>query len=432
MSKASRAAAKLAHVVANADRADAKRAAAINDQIAAVRVKASMPADDAVVALSPPLGPTRRAPRRAMLIVNTKSGPHHDSIMRVAEIVELLAACGIAADVRVKLHKSVARRDARAAAKAGYDLVIAAGGDGTVAAVARGVMNTGATLGIIALGTYNNIATCLGIPTDLAEACTLIANGAGRRIDVGQVTAHGCKKPRVFLEMGAVGLAAPLAPVGQYVEKGRWQRLQQPLPAAIAMQPTEVTVRLDRSHDVRQAHSLLVEVANSPRTAAGLLLAPDARMDDGLLDVAIYADLEQAALAARFVEIKAGGQPEDNRIRRATAQRVDVETAVPLPVLADSKVIGTTPARFEVLAGALAVVVGHGFGLLHPASAALVQASAALAGPAATRAAQALNGDAASETEPAADGGALVAVASAVTRVVGAAASAAGGHSNAA
>jgi hypothetical protein len=170
-------------------------------------------------------------------------------------------------------------------------------------------------------------------------------------------------------------------------------------------------------------------VANSPRTAAGLTLSPDARMDDGLLNVAIYDDLEQAALAARFVALKAGAQPEDARIQRARARYVDVETAVPLPVLADSKVVGTTPARFEVVPGALAVVVGHGFGLLRPASEELVRASAQLARPAAAQAAQALNGDTAPEAEPAGEGGALGTMASAVTRVVGAAANAVGGHS---
>jgi diacylglycerol kinase family enzyme len=63
-----------------------------------------------------------------------------------------------------------------------YRFVIAAGGDGTVESVASGLVGTTATLGIIPLGTYNNVATCLGIPTDVEQACALIACGAARRV----------------------------------------------------------------------------------------------------------------------------------------------------------------------------------------------------------------------------------------------------------
>ncbi len=74
--------------------------------------------------------------RRALLIVNSKSGPNRDSLSRTRELVDLLGAYNIAVDVRIKLSKKQAARDARAAAKAGCKLVIAAGGDGTVEAIA--------------------------------------------------------------------------------------------------------------------------------------------------------------------------------------------------------------------------------------------------------------------------------------------------------
>src|SRR4029450_5811264 len=111
---------------------------------------------------------------------------------------DMLAMFGIRADVRVKLRKSQARKEARAAAgQKRYDLIIAAGGDGTVEAVASGLIGTAATLGIIPLGTYNNIATCLGIPTDVENACALIAGGVSRNVDVGQVFARYRKGPGI-------------------------------------------------------------------------------------------------------------------------------------------------------------------------------------------------------------------------------------------
>jgi diacylglycerol kinase (ATP) len=314
-----------------------------------------------------------------MLIVNSKSGPNRDSLLRVRELVDLLAGHGIDADVRIKLHKSVARKDARAAAKAGYRLVIAAGGDGTVEAVARGLIGTDAALGIIPLGTYNNVATSLGIPTDPIEACGLIATEPIRRIDVGEVDAVGRKRPRVFLEAAAVGLAGALMPVGQHVEKGRWEAAGRVLPAALLMSPTELTLRIDGGDEPRQVHSLLLEVANSPRIGAGLIAAPAARMDDGQLDIAIYAETTQAELAARFVALKAGLAPEGPKIQRLRGQELTVQTATQMPVVADAKLIGTTPARFRVRPGALIVIAGCGIGLERPAAEALVSASTQLA-----------------------------------------------------
>src|SRR5258708_28326061 len=138
--------------------------------------------------------------RRALLIISTRSGRRHDGVMRVREIVDLLATFDIRVDVCLKLSKSQARRDARVAAKSDYSLVIAAGGDGTVESVAAGLIGTDCVLGIIPLGTYNNVATCLGIPTGMPEACALIASGSPRAIDAGQVTVHDAANPRIFFE----------------------------------------------------------------------------------------------------------------------------------------------------------------------------------------------------------------------------------------
>jgi diacylglycerol kinase (ATP) len=313
------------------------------------------------------------------MIINTKSGPKNDSILHVRHLVGLLAAHSIRVDVRVKLRKKQATAEARAAAKAGYPLVVAAGGDGTVEAVARGLVGTKTVLGIIPLGTYNNEATCLGIPTDPVQACALIATGATRPVDVGLVKARGRKKARPFLEMAAVGVTAALMPAGQSAKKGAWndavKQLPQAVQIAVQMAPVPACIRLDKTKPVRRASTLLVEVANAPRMGPGLAVSPDAVMDDGLLDVAIYDEVGQTALAARFLALKAGTTVADDRIERARARRVDVWTATPLPVIADSKVLGTTPVRIEVLPGALLAVAGQGEALSRPVSRALVAAA---------------------------------------------------------
>jgi YegS/Rv2252/BmrU family lipid kinase len=319
--------------------------------------------------------------RRALLIINTKSGPANDSISHVRDVVELLAGHGITVDVRVKLRKRQAREEARRAARSGVPLVIAAGGDGTIEAVAAGLVGSDAVLGIVPLGTYNNVAACLGLPFDVAEACALIGAGPVRRIDVGLVTARGRKRPRIFLELAAAGVTAALMPAGQDAKKGAWDAAAQTLPGAVGMRPTPAVLRLDRQSAERQAHTLLVEVANAPLMGPAFQVAPHARMDDALLDVAIYHDLTPAGLASRLVALKAGVEAEDERIERVRVQRLELRTAAPLPVMADSKVIGTTPAVFEVLPGALRVIAGHGPGLVHPVGEALLAAAVSRAHP---------------------------------------------------
>lgn len=172
--------------------------------------------------------------RRALLIINSKSGPGQDSLLRVREIVATLADFGIDADVRLKLSKSQARKQARAGARKGrYDLVIAAGGDGTVESIASGLINTSTPLGIIPLGTYNNVANSLHIPSDMRQACALLSVGAPRRIDAGMVLAHYMKNPKVFLEISSVGLGAVTGSLAQHVEKGRWDQAAHTVPALV-------------------------------------------------------------------------------------------------------------------------------------------------------------------------------------------------------
>jgi len=356
---------RVARAAVEVEQRDGSRAREIVRAQAAARIRAMLPpANQVHTSPSPPLP--------ALLIINSKSGPKRDSLLRVRELVELLAGHGIAADVRVKLHKSQARREARAAARAGYPLVLAAGGDGTVAAVARGLVGTKTVLGVIPLGTYNNVATSLGIPTGATEACALIAAAPVRAIDVGEVYARGMKRPRVFLEVGAVGVAAPLTVASQGFEKGRWDAVTKHLPHAVEMSPAILGVRLDGQGSVHRAHSVLAVVANTPRAGAGLVVAPEAKLDDGLLDLRVYEEMPQSVLVTHFLAAKIGTAASDARIRYAHGRKIVIRSNQPLPVVVDTKVVGSTPARFRVRTGGLLVIVGNGDGLAHPAASALV------------------------------------------------------------
>jgi diacylglycerol kinase (ATP) len=209
-----------------------------------------------------------RKPSRALLVINTTSGPNDDSIRHLPGLVDLLAAHGIDVDVCVKLSKRQARKDVRAFAKKGRKLVIAAGGDGTIEAVARGLLGTKAVLGIVPLGTYNNVAASLGVPSDMAEAVALIGSGPTRRVDVGMVRCEGRRKPKPFLELVSIGIGAALAPAGQEAKDGNWLAAAEMLTPAVDMELATITVRRDRDEPPLRARTLSVTVSNTPRSGA--------------------------------------------------------------------------------------------------------------------------------------------------------------------
>jgi diacylglycerol kinase family enzyme len=202
----------------------------------------------------------------------------------------------------------------------------------------------------------------------------LIAAGPVRAVDVGEVSARGMKRPRAFLELGAVGVAAPLAVAGQGFEKGHWDAVTRHLPQAIDMSPAILGVRLDGKGSVHRAHSLLAVVANTPRAGAGLMVAPEARIDDGMLEVRVYEEMSQPVLAAHFLAVKAGTAAPDPRVRSSRGRKIVIRSTVPLPVVVETKVVGSTPAHFRVVTGGLLVIAGRGDGLTYPAAQSLVAA----------------------------------------------------------
>jgi diacylglycerol kinase family enzyme len=145
--------------------------------------------------------------------------------------------------------------------------------------------------------------------------------------------------------------------VGEGFQKGHWLEALRALPAALLLEPVPMRVQLD--DEVWLAETLLVTICNAPRSAAALILAPDAKMDDGQLDVCIYDGLHQAQLASMLFEFMSSGVKEQPGIRRARAQHVAVSspTRQPLLVAADAEVVGETPARFTVLPAALRVMM---------------------------------------------------------------------------
>jgi YegS/Rv2252/BmrU family lipid kinase len=279
------------------------------------------------------------------------------------QVHQALRAAGVPFDSFPTQRAGHAVELARDAVRAGRKLVIAAGGDGTVEEVAQALAGTDTALGIMPLGSVMNMARALCIPRDLDQAARVIAAGNVLAIDAGKVD------DRYFLEAAGVGLDAGLFAYFNRLDKGPkdgtriWRVLRGLFRFLRGLGAPRLEIDLDNGVAVHRlrVRAAQVTVANGPFVGAAYAVAPDAQIDDGLLDVVIFRGLGIPRLLLHYAAIAGGRRfappPEAGEMR---VRRVDVRTVRrrPLPVHADGEAIGATPARFEVVPAALKVLVG--------------------------------------------------------------------------
>ncbi len=304
--------------------------------------------------------------RRARLIFNPDSGGKQDNSKRLTEIVSSLREHGILAGIGLKTSGKAARELAREAVDNGEELLIVAGGDGTIEEVAAQLVGSKTTLGILPTGSMNNLARCLGIPLSLSDACTLLGMAVTRSIDIGRVLSNSKPDVEYFLEGAGVGLSAIILPAGQAVEKGRWTSLPLAFRKLFDSKPEPVAIEIDDQPPI-QAYSQIITVSNAPMIGKNIMVAPDAKMDDGYLDVAVFNEMTKTELLQYFMAASNGSRAENPKIKHYRAQRVRIHSNQALEVNSDKDLIqGKQVLEIGILPKALSVIVGKGFGLSLP------------------------------------------------------------------
>jgi diacylglycerol kinase (ATP) len=244
---------------------------------------------------------------------------------------------------------------ARQAVAEGRELVIAAGGDGTANEVAHGLANTQTVLGLMPLGSVMNVARTLWIPRDLAGAARTIAEGKVLAMDMGRTG------ERFFLEAAGVGLDAGLFGYFERLESGGDPFGVLRAGIRFLRQLGSPRITLEHEGGRLETRAPMVSVANGPYVGAAYAIAPNSRIDDGLLDVVVFRHTTIPRVLLHLALI-AGGRPvrppAETRTLRVKSVRVSKRRGRPLPVHVDGDPIGVTPAHFEVAPAALRVVVG--------------------------------------------------------------------------
>jgi diacylglycerol kinase (ATP) len=312
---------------------------------------------------------------RAAFFYNRSSGKASEQVL--ASIRERLSASVPALEGHGVETEELTPEKVRQALANRPDLVVVAGGDGTVRRVASEMVGRDIPLAIIPVGTFNNLALSLGLSADPVKACAVIDSGEVTRIDVGVAD-----ETNLFFEAGGVGVDAEMFPFGEEIKRGRFLAIFQALRTALVHKQTAVELRFDRPvsqayqasfrgnvplhrrrrrfqksrHRIRLRCSFLA-VANGPFYGSNLAVCPGAKIDDGLLTIAVYRDFSKRELALHLWSISRGTYRLHPKMETFESRSLEVFSRIRLPVHVDGNAIGTTPVRFGVRPKALAVLV---------------------------------------------------------------------------
>jgi diacylglycerol kinase (ATP) len=297
----------------------------------------------------------------AHLIHNPTAGPW-DVQQAIQRICAQLEERGWSIQLKQTKRSGDATVLAREAAQAGCDVVVVAGGDGTLNEAVNGLVDTRTALGVLPVGTGNRWARQLGLPLYLLanplrvhEAAAGLAEAAIRQIDVGKVN------ERYFLCWAGIGLDAQITT--EMEPRPRHTKHLGIIPYIIAgvlvardFQGVRTRVQLDDK--VVRGRTLLILASNIQQYAGQLHVAPQARLDDGLLDVFVFKGLGFSYALRHLFTMLNRRWLQDPRIVHRQARFIKIQTDRPIPVQVDGDPVGaTTPVTLQVTPCALRVLV---------------------------------------------------------------------------
>lgn len=261
---------------------------------------------------------------------------------------------------------------AKRACESGRTFIIACGGDGTINEVANGILQSGVDveLGVMPSGTGGDFRRTLDMPQSPREAARALKDGNTKLIDVGRVAFQSLDDEtisRYFLNVASFGLAASIIervkstkaldwlPLGGV--RGRASFALSTLQEVVGVDYKTVKVKIDDG-DEKLLNTINFCVANARYFGGGMKIAPDAKINDGLLDIINIGDIRTAKIILNAYTLYAGTHLDLKEVKSALAKRVEISPAaknVEIHLETDGELPGKLPAIFEVVPGALRV-----------------------------------------------------------------------------
>ncbi len=250
-------------------------------------------------------------------------------------------------DIREQAAKGVAE---------GYRYVVALGGDGAFHHLVEGILGTGAIAGFFPAGNGNDIARDLGIPADAVSAAAAFFHSKPRAVDMVRVR-FGDGRTAHFIGAGGMGLDAEAAHLANTRFK-KWPGVTRYLAGALWTffhEPAfELAAEIDETH--WNGRALFAAVANATSYGSGVRIAPDAKMDDGWLNVVLVEDLTWSRLVEAIPIVLTTGDIRFDEVNRFRCRRLMLRADRAVKVHGDGELLGESPAEFEILPGAIRVM----------------------------------------------------------------------------
>ncbi|MDB5374492.1 MAG: lipid kinase [Belnapia sp.] len=277
----------------------------------------------------------------ALLIVNrnARSGAEQAEAARAA----LLAAGLTVSDFVPPKGMSCTEAILSGTAGGDVDRIVLGGGDGTLNCGIPGLLQTGLPLGILPLGTANDLARSLGIPLGLEAAARVIAQEAPRPVDLGEVNGHR------YFNVASVGFSAELAGELKADAKRRWGKLGYAIAAfGLLRRARPFTATLIHDGKVERVKTIQVSVGNGKHYGGGMTVSVDARPDDGVFDVYSLEVENWWRLVALIPWLRSGTQGRWKDVRAFRTTALELRTRKPRPVNTDGELTTRTPAIFRL------------------------------------------------------------------------------------
>lgn len=236
--------------------------------------------------------------------------------------------------------------------RSNIDLVIVGGGDGTLNAMVDVLVETQLPLGIIPLGTANDLARTLGIPNSIAEACRIIAEGNLKYIDLGWVN------NKYFFNVASLGLSVKIT---QKLNKGLKRRLGILAYAWTALQllsktrPFTAMIGIDGQNI--KVKTLQIAIGNGRYYGGGMPIAHDAQIDDQRLDLYSLEIEHWWQIFPLLWTLPRGQQGLLSWVRTLNGKEIQIQTRKPHSINTDGEITSTTPAMFRVIPAVLGVYI---------------------------------------------------------------------------
>lgn len=293
--------------------------------------------------------------RRLQLVVNPSAGRG-----RAAALLPSVEAAlrGAGHDLVVTLTRSLDHADDLAAAAVADDRVaVAMGGDGIAGRVAGIVAGVGGVMGVVPGGRGNDFCRATGVPSRAVQACAVLSSGTEQAVDLGvveSVTGTAC-----FLGIASIGFDSDVQEIAltTRLRLGQLVYAYGTLRAVAAWRPATFTLRLDDTPSTLTGWS--VAVANSGVYGGGMKLAPQASLQDGLLDVVTTSSTGRLRFLRSFPSVFKGTHVTRPSVRVTRAAAVHLDADRPFRVFADGDPVGVLPCTVSVLPGAVRMLLPY-------------------------------------------------------------------------